>query len=351
MQIRWRLLHPYYEESDVEVYAKRLLNLFNDLFEIDDKQMYITASIGVALYPRDGTDINTILKNADSAMYSAKELGKNRFARFDEEMYLKLERKTCIDRILRSAIENNELSIHYQPQYDAQNNEIFGFEALLRLNSMELGNVSPVEFIPIAEETGYISKLDKWVLNEACRQSVKWLSLGYKFKSISVNVSTVDMRQIDFLEMVKGILKSTGINPNILELEITETVLMESLEYNIKILKELMNMGIRIALDDFGTGYSSLNYLMKIPISTLKIDKSFIDNITSNMQNKSIIKNIIQMAHSMDLKVVAEGVESEQQLLLLKGKNCDYIQGYYFSKPLCVVDTEKLLASNTKETN
>jgi diguanylate cyclase (GGDEF)-like protein/PAS domain S-box-containing protein len=343
------LLHQCHEDDEVESYAKALLALFDKPFEIDNKQMYITASIGVALYPKDGNDTSTILKNADSAMYKAKELGKNQFARFDEEMYLKLERKTCIDRILRNSIENNELSIHYQPQYDAKTNEIFGFEALLRLNSKELGFVSPVEFIPIAEETGYIVQMDKWVLNEACRQSVKWLNSRYKFNSISINVSTVDMHQIDFLETVKGIFENTGINPNIVELEITETVLMESLETNIKILKELMDMGVRVALDDFGTGYSSLNYLMKIPISTLKIDKSFIDNITSNVQNKSIIENIIQMAHSMELKVVAEGVETEQQLSILKEKKCDYIQGYYYSKPLSVTDTEKLLSKNTKE--
>jgi diguanylate cyclase (GGDEF)-like protein/PAS domain S-box-containing protein len=342
------LLHPCHEEDEVESYAKALLALFDKPFEIDNKQMYITASIGVALYPKDGNDTSTILKNADSAMYKAKELGKNQFARFDEEMYLKLERKTRIDRILRNAIENNELSIHYQPQFDAKTNEIFGFEALLRLNSVELGFVSPVEFVPIAEESGYIVQMDKWVLNEACRQSVEWLHAGYKFKSISINVSTVDMHQIDFLETVKGVFENTGINPNIVELEITETVLMESLETNIKILKELMNMGVRVALDDFGTGYSSLNYLMKIPISTLKIDKSFIDNITSNIQNKSIIENIIQMAHSMELKVVAEGVETDNQLSILKEKKCDYIQGYYYSKPLSVTDTEKLL-KNTKQ--
>jgi diguanylate cyclase (GGDEF)-like protein/PAS domain S-box-containing protein len=343
------ILHPYSKESDVESYAKKLLDLFNETFEINNKQMYITASIGVALYPKDGTDSNTILKNADSAMYKAKEVGKNRFARFDEEMYFKLERKTSIERILRSSIENNELSIHYQPQYDAQKNEIFGFEALLRLNSKELGVISPAEFIPIAEETGYISQLDRWVLKGACMQSVKWFQAGYKFKSISINVSTVDMHQIDFLETVKGILQTTGINPNIVELEITETVLMESLDSNIKILKELMKMGIRIALDDFGTGYSSLNYLMKIPISTLKIDKSFIDNMTLNIRNKAIIKSIVQMAHSMELKVVAEGVETEHQLSILKEKECDYIQGYYFSKPLSAKETEELLATNLKE--
>ena len=337
------LLHPYFKESEVEYYAKRLLALFNKAFKIDGKQMYITASIGVALYPKDGIDTNTILKNADSAMYKAKELGKNRFMLFDPEMYLKLERKTCIERILRTAIENNELSINYQPQYDAQNNEIFGFEALLRLNSKELGFISPLEFIPIAEECGYITKLGQWVLKESCRQSVKWLNAGYKFKSISVNISSVDIQQPDFLENIKEIFQDTGINPNIVELEITETVLMQSLDSSIEILRKLMNMGIRIALDDFGTGYSSLSYLRKIPISTLKIDKSFIDNITSNKKEESIIKNIIQMAHSMDLKVVAEGVETEDQLSILKERKCNYIQGYYFSKPLPASDVEKLL--------
>ena len=337
------LLHPYDKESELEHYAKRFLDLFNKTLKIDNKQMFITASIGVALYPKDGTDKNTILKNADSAMYKAKELGKNRFALFDPEIYLKLERKTCIERILRTAIKNNELSINYQPQYDAQNNKIFGFEALLRLNSKELGFISPLEFIPIAEECGYITQLGQWVLNESCKQSVKWLHSGYKFKSISVNISSVDLQQPDFLKNIKDILKNTSINPNILELEITETVLMQSFDSSINILKKLMDMGIRIALDDFGTGYSSLSYLRKIPISTLKIDKSFIDNITSNKKEESIINNIIQMAHSMDLKIVAEGVETTEQLSILKERNCDYIQGYYFSKPLPASEVEKLL--------
>ena len=338
------ILHPYVKESELEYYAKRFLDLFNKTLNIDNKQMFITASIGVALYPKDGTDTNTILKNADSAMYKAKELGKNRFILFDPQMYLKLERKTCIERILRSAIENNELSINYQPQYDAQKNEIFGFEALLRLNSKELGFVSPLEFISVAEECGYITKISRWVINESCKQTVKWLNRGYKFKSMSINISSVDIQQSDFLESIKDILKSTGINPNIIELEITETVLMQSLDSSINILEKLMEMGIRIALDDFGTGYSSLNYLGRIPISTLKIDKSFIDNITSSKKKESMINNIIQMAHSMDLKVVAEGVETKEQLSILKDRDCNYIQGYYFSKPLPESEIEKLLA-------
>lgn len=338
------LLHPYMNETSIENYAKRLLDLFNKPFKIDDRQIYTTASIGIALYPQDGKDINTIFKNADSAMYKAKELGKNRYMRFDPQMYLKLERKTCIERILRTAIENNELSINYQPQYDAQNNEIFGFEALVRLNSKELGFVSPLEFIPIAEECGFITKLGKWVLNESCKQSMKWINEGYKFKSMSINISSVDLQQPDFLENVKDILEKTSIDPSIVELEITETLLMQSLDTSIEVLNKLMDIGVRIALDDFGTGYSSLNYLRKIPISTLKIDKSFIDNIISNKKEEAIINNIIEMAHSMELKVVAEGVEIKEQLSILKDRKCDYIQGYYFSKPLPASEAEKLMS-------
>jgi len=338
------LLHPNANESEVKFYAKNFLKLFNKACKIDGKQIYITVSIGIALYPKDGIDSNTILKNADAAMYKAKELGKNRFVLFDQDMYLKLERKTRIERILRTAIENNELSINYQPQYNAKNNEIFGFESLLRLNSKKLGFISPLEFIPIAEECGYITQLGQWVIEESCKQSVKWLGEGYKFKSISVNISSVDLQQANFLENIKKIINKTSINPRILELEITETVLMESLDSSISILKKLMDMGIRIALDDFGTGYSSLSYLRKIPINTLKIDKSFIDNITSNQKEESIINNIIQMAHSLELKVVAEGVETKEQLSVLKERDCDYIQGYYFSKPLPADEIEKLLS-------
>ena len=336
------LLHPNCNVNDVEYSAKRLLNLFNTIFEIDNKQMYITASIGIAFYPKDGSDTTSILKSADSAMYKAKEFGKKRIAIYDAEMYLQLERKINIERILRTSIENNELSIQYQPQINAEKNVIHGFEALLRLNSKELGFISPVEFIPIAEEIGYISHLDQWVLSEACKQSKKWLEAGYKFSSISVNISSVEIQQPNFLEVTKNIIAATGIASKFVELEITETVLMQSLDSNVKILRELMDMGIRIALDDFGTGYSSLNYLRKIPISTLKIDKSFIDNINSNIKEESIIKNIIEMAHTNDLKVVAEGVETQHQLSILKERKCDYIQGYYFSKPLPASEIEKL---------
>lgn len=338
------LIHNYSEIMELEEYAKKLLDLFDKSFEIDNKEMYVTASIGIAIYPKDGEESSAILKNADFAMYKAKELGKNRFAFYDESIYMQLERKTNIERILRNSIENKELIIYYQPQYDTKTEEIFGFEALLRLNSKELGFISPAEFIPIAEETGYISKIDLWILKEACLQCREWMEKGYKFKSISVNVSSVDMQKNNFLESIKNILKETKISPDIIELEITETALMKSIDYNINELNQLMKIGIRIALDDFGTGYSSLNYLRSIPINTLKIDKSFIDNITTSKKEESIMNNIIEMAHTMDLKVVAEGVETRNQLKILKEKRCDYIQGYYFSRALPPEEIEKLLS-------
>ncbi|BCZ45842.1 hypothetical protein psyc5s11_19090 [Clostridium gelidum] len=336
------ILKTSIKEEEICGYSNKLLSLFNKSFKLDNKQISVTASIGVILYPKHGVDSGTIIKNVDSAMYEAKKLGKNRFELYSPEIYAKLERKTTIERILRSAIDNNEFTINYQPQYYAEKNEIFGFEALLRLNSRELGFISPVEFIPIAEESGYITQISLWVFKESCKQSVKLLNKGCKFKSMSINISSVDLRQPNFLENLKEIIDVTGIEPQIIELEITETVLMQSFNSSINALNELIDMGIRIALDDFGTGYSSLNYLMKMPISTLKIDKSFIDDIVSSSKEQSIINNIIQMAHTMDLKVVAEGVETKEQFLIIKDKKCDYIQGYYFSKPLPASEIEGL---------
>jgi diguanylate cyclase (GGDEF)-like protein/PAS domain S-box-containing protein len=340
------LLLPNVDEAEAVSYAKSFLMLFDQPCKIDGKQIYATVSIGIALYPKDGMDTDTILKNADAAMYKAKELGKNRFELFNQDIYLKLKRKTHIERILRNAIENDELIINYQPQYDAQNNHIFGFEALIRLNSKELGLISPLEFIPIAEEYGHITKIGQWVIKESCKQAVRWIEKGYKFKRVSVNISSVDLQQPNFHEYIEEIINDIGVDPKILELEITESVLMQSLDSSVSTLKQLMNMGISIALDDFGTGYSSLSYLRKIPINTLKIDKSFIDNITSSQKEESIINNIIEMAHSLGLIVVAEGVETKEQLLVLKEKKCDYIQGYYFSKPLQADEIEKLFGKD-----
>lgn len=337
------ILHLYREKEEVIRFADQLLDLFDKANEIEDMQIYISASIGIALYPKDGPDVSSILKNADAAMYKAKEHRSNRYAFYDEEIYLGLKRKIQIQGILRTAIQNRELSVYYQPQYHSVNHEIVGFEALLRLNSKELGSISPAEFIPIAEETGLINVLGKWVLEEACRQSYEWQQKGFCFNVMSVNISSAQLNNPDFFDMIIETVKSTKIHSSNLELEITETSLMQSIDSSINILGELEKRGVRIALDDFGTGYSSLNYLRKIPLTTLKVDKSFIDNICTNSKEEAIIKSIIEMAHSMHLEVVAEGVENEQQLITLKNIKCDTIQGYYFSKPLPPDEIEALM--------
>ena len=323
--------------------ADSILESFNSNLETEEKQMYITCSIGITLYPKDGTDTNVILKNADTAMYKAKEAGKNKYVFYDQDMYDKLERRIRIEQVLRGAIQNEELKIYYQPQFDAQTKKIVGFEALLRLFSKELGVISPAEFIPVAEETGLIVAIGEWVLLNACRKSKEWQDRGLKQCYISVNISSAQLQQVNFLSTVMDILKETKLPSNSLELEITESMLMKSMEDNVKILEELRKNEIKIALDDFGTGYSSLNYLRKIPIDTLKIDKSFIDGICQNSTEEAIAEGIIQLAHKMQLKVVAEGVETLQQLEILQEKNCDRIQGYLFSKPLPEEQIEEIL--------
>lgn len=337
------ILHPFHDNEELITYAEELMDIFNGALQVQEKQIHITASVGISLYPVHGTDANSLLKNADTAMYKAKDSGKGTYAFYDTEMYMALQRKANIEEILRTAIEKNEFTLLYQPQYNISDGSICGFEALLRLNCKELGFISPAEFIPIAEETGYIVEIGSWVLTSACLQAAHWRSKGLNFACIGVNISSIQIHQPGFVAMVKEVIAETGITPESLELEITETVLMKSLDSNIEILKDLRDMGIRIALDDFGTGYSSLNYLRKIPITTLKVDKSFIDNLCSSTKEKAIIESIIEMAHHMDLKVVAEGVETAEQLHILNDKYCDKVQGYLFSKPLPAIDAENLI--------
>jgi diguanylate cyclase (GGDEF)-like protein/PAS domain S-box-containing protein len=337
------ILHPFLNNESLLIYAEELLQIFSNPLQIEEKQVHITSSVGISLYPKHGTEASTLLKNADTAMYKAKELGKSTYTFYNDEMYLKLQRKTNIESVLRTAIENNEFTLLYQPQYDITHNSICGFEALLRLHSKELGFISPAEFIPIAEETGHIVDIGRWVLRAACTKAAQWRNSGFDFACMGVNISTIQIQHPGFIDMVSDIIDETGIAPHDLELEITETVLMKSLDSNIDILNDLRSMGIRIALDDFGTGYSSLNYLKKIPITTLKVDKSFIDNLCCSNKEKAIIESIIQMAHHMELKVVAEGVETTDQLEVLKSKYCDKVQGYLFSKPLPESDAERLM--------
>lgn len=305
--------------------------------------MYTSASMGISIFPQDSIDINILLKNADTAMYKAKNFGKNNYCFFTKDMRDEVVRKTEIEKGLREALDNNELQVYYQPQIDVNSRKLVGFEALLRWNSKELGWVSPAEFIPIAEETGLILPIGEWIIKTACNQHVEWMKKGYKPFIMAINLSTVQIQHKDFGKVVRKIIEESKVDTKYLEFEITETILMESLDCSMELLKEFRDLEIKVALDDFGTGYSSFNYLKSLPISTIKIDKSFIDNINFNSNDKDITHGIIKLAHRINMDVIAEGVEKEDQVWLLQDMKCDRIQGYYFSKPLALQDAENLL--------
>jgi len=315
-------------------FAQAIMNHFRKPLELNGEMVYLSMSIGIALYPDNGLTPNALIKNADIAMYKSKETGKNKFTLFDSRMEEELNRNTLIIDILRNAIENKEIYIQYQPQLDIKTNTITGFEALMRIKSDRLGYLQPEEFIPIAEESGFIIELSSWLIKEACSFNKKLMDQGLAPRPVSVNISSIQINSPDFLQILEDILKETGLPPNYLELEITESSLVSSITDTTKLLNDLKNIGIRISLDDFGTGYSSLNYLTNMPIDTLKIDKTFIDHICENEKDTMIAQSIIQLAHSLCIKVIAEGVEEECQLELLKSLDCDIIQGFIFSGPL-----------------
>ncbi|WP_432663877.1 EAL domain-containing protein [Wukongibacter baidiensis] len=333
--------------NDATDLANKILNIFNKPWIIGEHQIYTTASIGIAVFPEDGIDVNEILKNADTAMYKAKGSGKNKFQFFQRLMSFEILRKTEISNALRNALKNNEFELYYQPLLELKTGKIGSFEALIRWNHPEWGFVPPNEFIPIAEETGLIIPIGEWVLRTACKQNKEWKDRGYSYNSIAVNVSAVQLQQRNFLCSIKEILEECNLEPQFLELEITESVLMKYIDWNIETLSGLQNMGVKIAIDDFGTGYSSLNYLKSLPIDSVKIDKSFIDGICMSANEESIVEGIILLAHKMQLEVVAEGVEVKEQLEILGEKRCDKIQGYYISKPYPAEEIEKLINSKS----
>lgn len=328
------LLPKKHDEGRVADTAQYILDTLSGLWILDGKESIISVSIGITVYPDDGDEVTTILRNADIAVNKTKDSGKNSYKLFEKSMYDEILRKTEMEKELRKAIKNNEFILYYQPQVDIKTRKIVSFEALIRWNSSKFGWVMPMEFISLAEETGLIVPIGEWVLKTACLQNKEWKSKGYSYDFISINVSPIQLQKNGFLDMVNRVLRDTAIEPKFLEIEITETVMMESLEWNLTIINELKNMGIRVALDDFGRGYSSLNYLKSLPINTLKIDKTFIDGLCNNSYEDIITEEIIKLAHRMKLEVVAEGVEVEEQLISLQGKNCNKIQGYYFGKPM-----------------
>lgn len=321
-------------KKEVEEIASQIIEVFSNPLELNGEIVYVSMSIGIAIYPANGVLSNTLIKNADIAMYKSKDTGKSKFTLFNTNMEEELNRNTLIIDVLRRAIDNNEIYIQYQPQLNLIKNEVIGYEALMRIKSERLGKLSPEEFIPIAEETGLIIELSSWLIREACSFNKQLLDEGIGPCTVSVNISSVQLNQPNFIAVLSSILEDTGLPPQYLEIEITESTLVSSIQDAMDLLATLQDLGVKISLDDFGTGYSSLNYLTKLPIDTLKIDKSFIDNICSKTKDSCIAETIIRLAHKLQIQVVAEGVEDVNQLNLLKQQKCDIIQGFIFSEPL-----------------
>ncbi|WP_052380514.1 EAL domain-containing protein [Paenibacillus camerounensis] len=314
--------------------AEAIMRAFRRSFLIGESNLYVSVSIGISFYPEDGETTEEILKNADVAMYRAKEEGKGTYVIYDKSMHTPFNERMHIEKHLRSAMNNNEFELHYQPQADIKTGRITGFEALIRWNSPVLGFVSPLSFIKIAEDSRLIIYIGEWVLREACGFMKSIHERTGKLYKISVNISIIQLLQDDFVEVVLDSLLESGLTPSCLELEITESIFMESFESTVSKLEFLKSRGIRIALDDFGTGYSSLSYLQQLPISTLKMDKIFIDSLADQAYSESFVQTIIVLGHKMGLDVVAEGVEDAAQLAFLHESGCDKVQGYLISRPV-----------------
>jgi EAL domain-containing protein (putative c-di-GMP-specific phosphodiesterase class I) len=303
-------------------------------FVIANHTLYVTASIGIAVCPSDGDDLPTLLRNADSALNQAKQKGKNTYEFYTESLTQVSIERMNMETNLRRAIEQKELTLYYQPKIDARTGRLAGGEALLRWNNPQLGSVSPGRFIPLAEETGLIVPIGEWVLREACSQMRDWENAGLPPITVAVNVSARQVQQCDLGELISNLLKETGLQPQRLELELTESAIMADLQRAKAMLREVDELGVRLAIDDFGIGYSSLSQLRCFPLDALKIDKSFVKDLPEHEDASAITLAIIAMAHSLGTRVVAEGVETEAQFVFLKEHGCDEVQGYLFSPPV-----------------
>lgn len=322
------------QAEDAARVAKKILNIFVPPFNVDGHELFMSASIGIAIYPMDGDNLDVLLRNVDIAMYHAKEHGRNTFQFYATEMNTKAFERLSLENALRHALERNELFLHYQPQVDLRTGKITAVEALLRWRHPELGVISPLQFIPIAEETGMITAIGEWVLHAACAQNKAWQAAGLPPFRIAVNLSARQLRQPSFIHVIERTLQETGLEPGYLELELTESMLMHNTENAIAMLAALDDMGIDLSVDDFGTGYSSLTYLKRLPINALKIDKSFVSDIPGDLDDAAIAATIIVMAHNLGIRVIAEGVETQEQKNFLGERECDVMQGYLFSRPV-----------------
>jgi len=328
------LLPRLQRSEDAVPVAAKITEAVRYPFHIEGREFFMTTSIGISLFPEDGTDAETLIKNADTAMYQAKEVGRDNYQLFNALVNAKALQRIALEHGLRKALSNNEMAVHYQPIFDLRSGRITGMEALLRWTHPEMGKIPPASFIPLAEATGVMIPIGTWALREACRQAKEWHAAGHDDLSLAVNLSVTQLQQTDLVDRVRAILDETGFPAQLLELEITESSAMQSPELSIRTLFELKKLGLRISVDDFGTGHSSLSYLKRFPIDTLKIDQSFVRDITSDPDTAAIVTAIIAMAHSLRLKVIAEGVEFSEQANFLTSHGCDQLQGYLVTPPI-----------------
>ena len=343
--------------SDVEnpeqaaKFSQRLLQKFEHPLNIEGHQIYLKCSVGIAIYPEDGQESEILLKNADAALYRTKESGRNHYQFYNPEMSLEIAENFTLENQLHQAIKNGELILHYQPQINVKTGKIYGLEALIRWKSPQLGLIRPNKFIPLAEKTGLILPIGEWVLKTACQQNKKWQQMGLPPVRVAVNLSAQQLQQPNLIETVENTLESVGLDPEWLELEVTESMLMKNITLAQKTLHELRNMGVYISVDDFGTGYSSLSYLKKFPFDTLKIDQSFVRELNQSPEDVSIISAIMTLSRGFNMRVIAEGVENQEQLQLLQELNCEEMQGYFFSRPLNAEDTLNYLLNFQQQKN
>jgi EAL domain-containing protein (putative c-di-GMP-specific phosphodiesterase class I) len=337
------------DTPDAAIAAERLMDAMTAEFVIQGHSLNVRCSVGISIFPEHGADRETLIKNADAAMYSAKGSSRNNFRFFTADMNAQAVERLTLESSLRLSLDNKELFLVYQPQMEIATGKIVALEALLRWQHPKLGLVPPDRFIRIAENSGLILPIGEWVLRTACSQARKWQEEGLPAVSVAVNVSAVQFRQEDFCELIRRVLHETGLEPQYLELELTESLLLANADVTFSVLQELKAMGLTLAIDDFGTGYSNFNYLRQFRVSKLKIDRSFIRDIAVNPDDAAITTAIISMAKSLNLKVVAEGVENEGQMSFLRAHQCDEIQGYYFSKPLAADKVADKLLGDQQE--
>ncbi|HEX9773655.1 MAG TPA: EAL domain-containing protein [Steroidobacteraceae bacterium] len=337
------LLSEVRHAQDAAVSAEKILRSLRTPHRIDDHDLHVTVSIGIVAYPDDGTDAETLMRHADFAMYHAKDSGRNNYQCFTPDMNVRAIERQSLEDGLRHAMEQQQFLLHYQPKIDLDTGAIIGAEALIRWRHPQLGLVPPARFVPIAEDCGFIVAIGRWVLREACRQARAWQDAGLPPLRIAINISSVELRDMDFVAGVRAVLTETVLEPHYLELELTETFLMQDSTSTTAVLQALRDIGVKLALDDFGTGYSSLSHLKRFPIDTLKIDQSFVRDLTTDPDDASIVSAVISMGKSLNMRVVAEGVETREQLAFLHEQSCPEGQGYYFSPPVVAAEFAQLL--------